>query len=173
LRASVTKGDAEAAMGLEDKSEISVVPYSKNYCEAFRDLNLEWIKNYFEVEQADRDALDDPEGYILARGGFIFIALLNDQPIGVCALIPRDDQQFPLELAKMAVSPLAQGKGVGTLLGNAIIEKARELNAKNLFLESNTILKPAIRLYKKLGFKEITGYPTPYQRCNIQMELKL
>lgn len=52
-------------MGLENKSKISVVPYSKNYREAIRDLNLEWIKNYFKVEQADRDALDNPEGYIL------------------------------------------------------------------------------------------------------------
>lgn len=160
-------------MALEDTSEVCIVPYSTRYREAFRELNLEWIRNYFKVEQADRDALDDPEGYILKRGGFIFVALLGDQPIGVCALIQREDERFPLELAKMAVSPIAQGKGVGALLGKAVIAKARELNAKNLFLESNTILTPAIGLYKKLGFVEVTSYHTHYQRCNIQMELKL
>lgn len=160
-------------MSLEGKSEVCVVPYSKKYRDAFRDLNLEWIKTYFKVEQADRDALDDPEGYILDRGGFIFVALLDEQPVGVCALIQREDERFPYELAKMAVSPKAQGKGVGALLGSAIITNARDLNAKNVFLESNTILKPAIALYKKLGFKEVTGCSTVYERCNIQMELKL
>ncbi|RZL43422.1 MAG: MarR family transcriptional regulator, partial [Pedobacter sp.] len=40
-----------------------------------------------------------------------------------------------------------------------------------IYLESNTILKPAINLYHKLGFEKIAGKPTPYTRCNIQMEL--
>jgi hypothetical protein len=35
------------------------------------------------------------------------------------------------------------------------------------------VLTPAISLYGKLGFKKIVGPPTPYQRCNIQMELAL
>jgi GNAT superfamily N-acetyltransferase len=77
------------------------------------------------------------------------------------------------ELAKMAVSPEARGKNIGWLLGNAIIEKARSIGAHRLYLESNTILKPAISLYHKLGFKKITGPPSPYERANIQMELIL
>ena len=77
------------------------------------------------------------------------------------------------ELAKMAVSPKAQGKNIGWILGQAIIAKSRSLGAKKLYLESNTKLKPAINLYYKLGFHKVTGYPTPYERCNIQMELDL
>jgi len=80
---------------------------------------------------------------------------------------------FDYELAKMAVSPTVQGKSIGYLLGRAIIEEAKALGASKLFLESNTILKPAINLYYKLGFQKISGYPSPYQRCNIQMELDL
>ncbi len=82
---------------------------------------------------------------------------------------------YDYELAKMAVSPKAQGKGVGWLLGKAIVEKAKSLGAKKLYLESNTILTPAINLYLKMGFKKIAGYPTPspYERSNIQMELDL
>ena len=60
-----------------------------------------------------------------------------------------------------------------SLLGTAIIEKARTLGARGIYLESNTILKPAISLYHKLGFKKVTGHPTPYARCNIQMGLPL
>jgi GNAT superfamily N-acetyltransferase len=83
------------------------------------------------------------------------------------------DEKYDYELAKMAVSPKARGKGIGFLLGKAIIDKATQLGATNIYLESNTVLRPAISLYEKLGFKKIAGHHTPYERCNIQMELKL
>lgn len=158
---------------MRESSPVIIVNYSPKYRGAFRDLNLEWITKFFKIEQADRDALDNPKGYILDRGGHIFVALMNDEPVGVCALIKRKDKRYPYELAKMAVSPRAQGKGAGLLLGEAIIKKARALKAKNLYLESNTVLTPAIRLYKKLGFVKVDGLGTPYERCNIHMELDL
>ena len=40
-------------------------------------------------------------------------------------------------------------------------------------LESNTILDPAINLYRKLGFEPVQGGVSPYDRCNIQMEMWL
>ncbi|MDF2431587.1 MAG: hypothetical protein JWP44_1218 [Mucilaginibacter sp.] len=98
-------------------------------------------------------------------------ALYKGEPVGTCALIKMDQHAF--ELSKMAVSPKAKGKGIGELLGKAIISKAKEAGATRLYLESNTILKPAISLYYKLGFKKITGPPSPYERANIQMELSL
>ncbi|ULT25075.1 GNAT family N-acetyltransferase [Sphingobacterium sp. E70] len=73
----------------------------------------------------------------------------------------------------MAVSPKAQGKNIGWLLGQAAIYSAKDLGASKIYLESNTILKPAINLYYKLGFNKIVGHSTPYKRCNIQMELQL
>ena len=71
----------------------------------------------------------------------------------------------------MAVSPKAQGKSIGWLLGKAAIEKAKSLGVQKLYLESNTKLQPAINLYHKLGFQKVVGHATPYERCNIQMEL--
>ncbi|MGE0527962.1 MAG: GNAT family N-acetyltransferase [Bdellovibrionales bacterium] len=156
-----------------ESARIDIVPYKAKYLAAFRELNLQWITTHFKVEPADRKALDRPKEYILDRGGFIFVALMNDQPVGVCALLKREDKVYPYELAKMAVAPEARGRHIGWLLGQAVIEKARSLGAARLFLESNTILKPAIRLYHKLGFKKVVGPSTPYERCNIQMELDL
>jgi len=71
----------------------------------------------------------------------------------------------------MAVSPKAQGLGIGYLIGRHCIEKARALGAPRVYLESNTTLKPAINLYYKLGFRKAAGPPSPYERANIQMEL--
>lgn len=154
-------------------NKIRIVDYNPSYQQAFRQLNEEWITTYFKMEAADYKALDHPDEYILAKGGHIFVALDGEVPVGVCALIKMEDPVYNYELAKMAVSPLAQGKSVGFKLGSAIIEKARALGAENVYLESNTILKPAISLYQKLGFRKVAGRATPYERCNIQMELIL
>jgi GNAT superfamily N-acetyltransferase/predicted transcriptional regulator len=150
---------------------ITLVSYTKKYQYAFKQLNEEWIQTYFRMEEADYKALDNPQAYILKNGGYIVMALDGKNAVGTCALIKHDNATY--ELAKMAVSPLAQGKGVGFLLGQHIIEKAKDLGASKIFLESNTILKPAINLYYKLGFVKITGRPSPYERSNIQMELNL
>ncbi|MBE5321472.1 GNAT family N-acetyltransferase [Pedobacter sp. MR2016-19] len=154
-----------------DSLKVEIVDYLPKYQEIFRSLNVEWISKYFTMEESDYKALDDPQGYILDQGGFILVALYEGEPLGVCALIKMDDDEYDFELAKMAVSPKAQGKNVGFLLASAIVEKARSLGASKIYLESNTILKPAINLYHKLGFKKVAGKPTPYARCNIQMEL--
>jgi GNAT superfamily N-acetyltransferase len=154
-------------------TSVNIADYKPEHRKAFRDLNEEWISKYFKMEPADYAALDDPEGYILSKGGHIVVALLNDEPVGVCALIKMGDPKYDYELAKMAVSPKAQGYGIGYLIGKYCIDKAKSLGASTIYLESNTILGPAINLYRKLGFTEVYGHETPYERCNIQMELKL
>lgn len=154
------------------RQAIRIVPYEPQYAQAFRDINVGWIEQYFEMEQADYDALDNPDTYVLNKGGHIIVALLNDQPVGVVAMLKMPDDAY--ELAKMGVSPEAQGLGIGYMLGQAVIEKARELKARRLYLESNTRLNPAIKLYYKLGFEKLPHtIPSPYQRSNIQMELWL
>lgn len=156
-----------------ESDEVEIVDYQSKYAKAFKSLNEEWISKYFRMEKADHDALDDPKGYILKKGGQILIALHKGEPVGVCALLKMRDPDYQFELAKMAVSPKAHGKGIGWLLGMEAIRRARAAGASAIYLESNTILKPAINLYHKLGFKKLSGRPTPYERCNIQMGLQL
>ncbi len=158
---------------LRESKDVQIVEYEPKYQSAFKSLNEEWISTYFELEETDSKALNNPEEYILNKGGKIFVALYHDEPLGVCALIKMDDPDYDYEMAKMAVSPKAQGKNMGWLLGQTIVNRAKELGASKIYLESNTVLKPAINLYYKMGFQKISGRPTPYKRCNIQMELNL
>ena len=152
-----------------ESGQVEIVDFQPRWQPAFRKLNEEWITKYFRMEESDYKALDHPKEYILDKGGHIYMALYKGEPMATCALIPMDDGGF--ELAKMAVSPRAQGLGIGWLIGKACIEKARALGAPRVYLESNTALKPAINLYHKLGFRKAAGPPSPYERCNIQMEL--
>lgn len=154
-----------------ESSKVKIVNFKAKYQSAFKDLNKEWISTYFKMEEADYTALDNPKKYIIDNGGCVLMALYNEEPVGTCALIKMNDPVYDFELAKMAVAPKVHGISIGWLLGQAIIEKAKSLGASSIYLESNTILKPAISLYYKLGFQKIAGHPTPYERCNIQMEL--
>jgi ribosomal protein S18 acetylase RimI-like enzyme/predicted transcriptional regulator len=156
---------------LRESRDVRIIDYQPQYLTAFKQLNVDWITTWFKMEEADYKILDHPKEYILDKSGHILFALYDGKPVGTCALVKKDDQTF--ELSKMAVSPEAKGKGIGWLLGNAAIEKAKESGMKRLYLESNTILKPAINLYYKLGFKKVTGSPSPYERSNIHMELNL
>ncbi|WP_337966220.1 helix-turn-helix domain-containing GNAT family N-acetyltransferase [uncultured Flavobacterium sp.] len=158
---------------LRESQDVKIVAFEPQYLDAFKQLNVEWISAYFEMEEADYKALDNPQEYILDKGGKIFVALYHNEPLGVCALIKMKDSDYDFEMAKMAVSPKAQGKNIGFLLGQEIVKSAKESGAKKIYLESNTILKPAINLYYKLGFQKVYGLATPYKRCNIQMELKV
>jgi DNA-binding MarR family transcriptional regulator len=154
---------------IRESRQVEIVEFDSRYQSAFRQLNEEWITKYFQMEESDHKALDHPIEYIINGGGYIFMALYKDEPVGTCALIRMEDGGY--ELAKMAVSPKTQGLGIGSLLGKACIEKARATGAWRVYLESNTMLKPAINLYYKLGFRKTSGPPSPYERSNIQMEL--
>ena len=158
---------------MREKADMAVIPYEPCHKELFKSLNEDWITRHWQIEPHDLDYLDYPQEYIIGKGGFVFVATYKGKPVGVCALCKMDDPLYDYELAKLAVSPNAQGKGIGLLLCETAIGKAKELGAKRLFLESNTLLKTAIHIYRKLGFKELSEYHPAYERGDIQMELSI
>jgi N-acetylglutamate synthase-like GNAT family acetyltransferase/DNA-binding MarR family transcriptional regulator len=161
----------QAIRKVRERQQVEIIDYSPEFHQDFKQLNYEWIEQYFKPEEADHQSLNHPNEKILEPGGQIYMARHNGEIVGTCALIKMDNDTY--ELAKMAVTERARGRGVGWLLGQTAIARARALGAKRIYLESNTVLEPAIKLYQKLGFRKIVGQPSPYERCNIQMEVKL
>ncbi len=157
-----------------EQSEVRIVDFTPEYKQAFFDLNRRWIESYWQLEPHDIELLGNPENNIIAKGGHILVALYEGRAVGVCALCKMDPSTgFDFELAKLAVNPDIQRMGIGWRLCTAAIEKAKTLGATTLFLESNTRLKPAIALYRKIGFEELPEYHPEYARGDIQMKLKL
>ncbi|HMO81779.1 MAG TPA: GNAT family N-acetyltransferase [Pyrinomonadaceae bacterium] len=151
---------------------VSVVAYHERFKSDFGRLNYEWIERYFVVEHHDRELLDQPYETIIEPGGEIFFAVAGGEAVGTAAMIPEGDERF--ELAKMAVSPDWQGRGIGDMLLETCVGFARERKALSIVLLSNTRLKAAIGLYRKHGFREtLTDSRSPYERVNIRMELAL
>ncbi len=141
---------------------------------AFRKLNEEWIIRHFALEPKDEISLADPQGTILDRGGRIFLAVRDSQPVGCCALLAMAPGEF--EVAKMAVTESSQRAGIGRHLLERVITEARASGAHRLYLETNRKLAAAIRLYESLGFRHLPPeriVPSPYARADVYMELYL
>lgn len=153
-------------------SGVQVVEFRREYAADFRRLNLEWIERLFRIEASDLKVLDDPESAIVAPGGMIFFALEDAAVIGAVAMIRTGDGRG--ELAKMAVTPSCQGRGIGELLGSACVRWAAANGLSTVFLETNSRLDGAIRLYERLGFRHAPfPHPSDYARGDYYMEMKL
>ena len=151
---------------------IEVELFRDDLAQHFEKLNLEWIQRHFRVEGRDREVLGNPRREIVDRGGQVFFLRDGGDVLGTCAMIPHGQGVY--ELAKMAVDPASHGRGLGDRLMEAAIAWARGQGARTIFLESNTILVPAIELYRKHGFRTTRlGPGDEYERSNIEMTLDL
>jgi putative acetyltransferase len=150
---------------------IRIVPFDDSHARDFKTLNLVWLDEHNLTEAPDLEVLNDPQGTILNQGGFIFVALSEDKVIGTAALIRGDDNL--MELAKMTVDPIYQGKGISKLLMDTCIAKAKSLNVAGLYLYSSTKLQTALKLYQKYGFAHVPLIDSPYATADVYMKLSL
>lgn len=142
----------------------------------FLDINAEWITAMFALEDTDRKVLENPRREIIDRGGAIlFIEAPGKGIVGTCALQQTSPGKF--ELTKMGVSEAARGLKAGEALLAAMIARARQLGAKQLYLLTNRKCAPAIHLYEKAGFRHDAGimrdYGSRYARCDVAMDFPL
>ncbi|WP_321392894.1 helix-turn-helix domain-containing GNAT family N-acetyltransferase [Emcibacter sp.] len=156
-------------MGSRKKTRpVEIVPFHVDYADAWYDINREWLETWFEMEDEDLRNLRDPEGQVLAKGGEIYIALLDGKPVGVVALKHHGDGEF--EVSKMGVTEQARGHGIGERLLAHAIDRYKARGGRHLFLETNRILTAAISLYEKYRFREAPLRDgSPYARADHHM----
>ena len=134
-------------------------------------MNLEWLDHYHLTESHDLMVLDDPQGTVLDRGGFIWLAEADGQIVGSAGLMKEHEGVY--ELAKMAVTAAYRGMGISKMLIEACLEKAREIGASKLTLFSNHQLLTAIKLYERYGFRHVVVEDSPFVTADVKMELHL
>lgn len=150
-----------------------IVGFDPRWRADFARLNLEWLRRWFVVEPFDEEVLGDPETHLLAGGGRVLFALSGEdgreRAVGTVAL--RHDGNGVYELTKMAVEPELRGRGIGRALLLAAIDCHRGLGGSELYLESSSLLKPALALYESAGFVHLPA-PRPgshYTRADVHM----
>jgi len=152
---------------------MKILDFSDSLSPHFEKLNRQWIEKHFELESHDLAVFSDPKKAIVDPGGDIFFAELDGEVIGTCALVKLDEDGV-YELAKLAVTDRAKGKGAGKFLSEECIRRARARGAKRLRLTTNSALIPAVTLYEKLGFVVTErGQHPKWKRVDLVMEKDL
>ena len=150
---------------------ILIESFKKEYIPTFYSLNKEWIEESWKLEESDINDLSTPEEYIIDKGGEIFFAIKDHKVIATAAMVYIDDTMF--ELAKMTVAKKFRGLGIANQLMDSCIDFAKDRNATQIILITNSSLVIARNLYDKYGFKEIALDSEKYgDRGDVKMVLK-
>ena len=156
--------------------QLEIVSWDPAYADDFYRINEEWVSSMFEMEPNDVNILENPQSVIIDNDGEIWF--VRDPQLGIIgtlALLKMEDGVY--ELTKMGVSEAARGKKAGEKLLAFVIDRARSMNMKTLFLLTNKKCEAAIHLYEKLGFRHdaemLAEYSARYERCNVAMRYPL
>ena len=78
------------------------------------------------------------------------------------------------EMKRLYLRPQFRGKGLGRALADRIIAEARQIGYRHMRLDTvEPMMKDAVAMYRKIGFKEIPSYrPNPIAGA-LYMELQL
>jgi N-acetylglutamate synthase-like GNAT family acetyltransferase len=157
---------------MSQQESLIIVDYRPEHHKRFKEINEQWIKKNYFMEEIDQHVVDRPDEHILKGGGIIIMAEYKGVVAGTCSLINEGNGIY--ELTKMAVDENFRGFKIGYQLFLATIDKAKKLNAKKIILFSNTKHSAiAIDMYRKGGFKEVPLTNALYQRADIKMEMDL
>ncbi|MBP7866703.1 MAG: bifunctional helix-turn-helix transcriptional regulator/GNAT family N-acetyltransferase [Acidobacteria bacterium] len=151
---------------------VRILDFEPRFRKYFGILNYQWLRKHFQVEDPDREVLENPEERVLAPGGRIFFAETGGRIVGTCALVRLGDRSF--ELSKMAVEEKFQRRGIGERLARHALAAARDLGAETVVLHTSLKLEAAVALYRKLGFEPVPlTDPTHFQRPTVRMAKRL
>jgi carbonic anhydrase len=114
--------------------------------------NAGLVGAYFD-DVAWRSELDGlPGAYAPAEGGALLLATLDGAAVGCVALRGLDDEGC--EMKRLYVDDAGRGHGVGRVLAEAVVERARDLGYPAMHLDTSVEQHEAIGLYRSLGFEE-------------------
>lgn len=100
----------------------------------------------------DADLEDIKSSYFERGGTFLVLEAEDSSIIGAYGLFPMENQTC--ELRKMYLHKAYRGQGLGKFLLEDALSRAKQLGFKEMILETASVLKEAIALYKSYGFME-------------------
>jgi putative acetyltransferase len=117
----------------------------------------------WEPDGADEDVMDI-ETYYFDRGGDFWVVEENGQLVGTCAYYPSNRGVGAVEIRKMYLLPNVRGCGLGRYLLGQLERVIAKKGYTQIWLETASSLKEAVRLYELNGYQPATGVETP--RCD-------
>ena len=100
--------------------------------------------------------------YMANDGCHMWVAEWNGKVVGMVGLVHNESHKPGVaELQRMSVSPACRRMGIAGKLLDELLKHAKEQNFEKVVLTTTSAQTPAIRLYKKYGFKLIALFPYP------------
>ena len=103
--------------------------------------------------------------------GQIYLVFVDGELAGCVGMKPSDDSHA--ELKRLYVRPAFRGRNLGETLTRRIMDDARKAGYRCLRLDTLPGLKSALKLYRRLGFREIDPYYDCLVPGTIFMEIEL
>lgn len=116
-----------------------------------------------EPDGADRDVLHVEEAY-WATGGEFWVVEQDGQLVGTAGYYPVNRGEKAVEIRKMYLSPTVRRQGLGRHLLQRLEAAIGAKGFEQIWLETATVLKEAVRLYESSGYQPATGVETA--RCD-------
>jgi len=123
-----------------------------------------------DFQDFDRELENLPGDYATPEG-CIYLCRIDDTIAGCTAL--RKIEENICELKRMYVKPKFRRKGMGKVMAQEIIRRAKKIGYKKMRLDTLKTMKTALNIYKSLGFKEILPYRFNPLKDAVYLELEL
>ena len=107
----------------------------------------------------DAELADLPGDYAAPQGA-LFLAYVNADLAGCCALRPLDSVDYPnaCEMKRLYVRKAYRRLGLGRELAEAVLDAARVAGYHHILLDTLSDMESARALYKDLDFEEVAPY---------------
>ena len=108
------------------------------------------------------DLKDIEKTYMANDSSHMWVAEWNGKVVGMVGLVHNESHKPGVaELQRMSVSPACRRMGIARKLLDELLKHAKEQQLEKLVLTTTSAQTPAIRLYKKYGFKLVAVFPYP------------
>ena len=124
-----------------------------------------------DLDGNDGDLRDFIAVYNERGGSFRVVTSIEGDIVGCGGLYPIDEQQA--EIRRMYLLPQARGLGIGRKLLEDLISLAKERHFERVVLETASVLKEAIALYRNRGFVPVVHAGGALRQCDQAYALQL